>query len=140
MGGITRTLIPCGPRNPVALPETSEAKLVDFELATEAENAAQRAYAPYTKSYAGAVIRLTNGQRCWGASAESAAFNPSVSPLQMALLALFVHGGSVQDIQSACLAENPQSPITYKGSDAALLAAVAPWASLWLMPLEEHES
>merc|ERR1712032_1718464 len=45
--GITRTLIPWGPRNPVALPETSEAKLVDFELASEAENAAQRAYAPY---------------------------------------------------------------------------------------------
>jgi hypothetical protein len=39
----------------------------------------------------------------------------------------------VQDIAGTCLAEDPSSPITYKGSDAALLAAVAPWASLWLV-------
>lgn len=134
--GMSSTMIPWGEPNPVRLAESSEAKQVDPDLASEAERAAQRAHAPYTSSFAGAVIRLKSGQLCRGSCVESVAFNPSVSPMQMALLSLWWHGGQVQDIAGACLAEDPSSPITYKGSDAALLAAVAPWASLWLMPLQ----
>lgn len=134
--GISRTMIPRAEANPVSLSRTSEAILVDPELAKDAEVAAQKAHAPYTSSFAGAVLRLRDGRRCSGYAAESAAFNPSVSPMQMALLSLWVHGGQLQDVESACLAEDPSSPITYKGSDGALLAAVAPWASLWLIPLE----
>lgn len=138
--GMSRTLLPWGTPNPTALAQNSQAKQLDPQLANEAEAAAQRAHAPYTSSFAGAVLRLKNGQHCCGSAAESVAFNPSVSPLQMALLALWVHGGKVEDIESACLAEDPSSPVTYKGSDGALLAAVAPWVSLWLMPLESTAS
>merc|ERR1719446_300648 len=125
--GMRETLIPWGAPNAIGLSIDAEAKQIDRELATIAEAAARRAHAPYTSSFAGAVLVLKNGQHRWGSAAESAAFNPSVSPLQMALLALWVHGDKVQDIESACLAEDPSSPVTYKGSDGALLGAVAPW-------------
>merc|ERR1719162_2696852 len=102
-----RTMLPWGRPNPVALSKNSEAKLLDPRLAREAEAAAQRSHAPYTSSFAGAVLHLQNGKNVWGCAAESVAFNPSVSPMQMALLALWVHGAKVEDIESACLAEDP---------------------------------
>jgi len=134
--GIDRTLLPWGTANPIALPSSSEARAVDARLAHEVEAAAQRAYAPYTSSYAGAVLTDRDGRHFSGSAVESVAFNPSTSPLQAALMSLFVHGGKVEDIVSGCLAEDPSSQVTYKGSDGALLAAVAPWAALWLIPLE----
>mmetsp|Transcript_73562 Transcript_73562/g.116067 ORF Transcript_73562/g.116067 Transcript_73562/m.116067 type:complete len:462 (+) Transcript_73562:52-1437(+) len=134
--GIDRTLLPWGSANPIALPCNSEARVVDAQLAQEVETAAQRAYAPYTSSYAGAVLTDRDGRHFSGSAVESVAFNPSTSPLQAALMSLFVNGGKLEDIVSACLAEDPSSQVTYKGSDGALLAAVAPWVALWLIPLE----
>lgn len=134
--GMSRTLLSSSLPNAVELFEDSEAKLVDPILARDVVAAAQRAHAPYTSSFAGAVVRLVDGRQYCGSAVESVAFNPSVSPLQAALLALFVHGGKVEEIESACLAEDPSSPITYKGSDGMLLAAVAPWVSLWIIPLK----
>lgn len=121
--------------NPISLAADSEAKSLDPKMAEEVELAAQVAYAPYTMSYAGTVLRLANGEYCRGPCVESVAFNPSVTPLSVALVALFARGGKVEDIVAACLAEDPSAPIAYLGSDRALLAAVAPWVSLWLIPL-----
>lgn len=122
-------------RNPIALAPDAEARLVDPLLAEEAERAAQHAYAPYTSSFAGIALRLLDGNIIRGFCVESVAFNPSVSPLQMALVALFARGCTVRDIHAVCLAESPSAPVSYKGTDATLLAAVAPSASLWVMPL-----
>jgi len=122
-------------KNPIMLPEDAEAREVDPALAQMVEDAAQRAHAPYTSSYAGAVLRVNSGETFSGSSVESAAFNPSVSPLQVALVALFSQGYKIKEVELACLGEDPESPITYKGSDGALLDAIAPWARLWLIPL-----
>lgn len=121
--------------NPIELPQDAEARQVDSFLAEMVERAAQRAHAPYTESYAGAVLLLKDGTYCCGSSVESAAFNPSVSPLQVALIVLFSRGRAVEDVEMACLAEDPSAPITYKGSDSMLLTAVAPSARMWLIPL-----
>lgn len=134
--GMSSTAIPWGEPNPVTLAATSQAKALDPEITAAVELAAQRAHAPYTSSFAGVVIRTKSGQLCSGSCIESVAFNPSVSPMQMALLSLWMKGGQVQDIANACLAEDPSSPISYRRSDAALLTAVAPWATLWLIPLQ----
>jgi len=133
--GKTAALLSASEPNPIALAKNSEARLVDPALAEAAEQAAQRAYAPYTSSYAGVALRLASGQLCCGHSVESAAFNPTVSPMQMALISLLARGGKVRDIEQACFAEDPCAVTHFKTSDTALLTAVAPHAELWFMPL-----
>lgn len=133
--GKSVTLLTSDELNPIGLAADSEARSWDLQLAEEVELAAQLAYAPYTSSFAGAVLRLADGQYFRGACVESCAFNPSVTPLSVSLVALFARGGRVEDIVAACLAEDPSAPIAYLGSDRALLAAIAPWVSLWLIPL-----
>ncbi|MET0601146.1 MAG: cytidine deaminase [Baekduia sp.] len=54
-------------------------------LVLEALKAAERSYAPYTNSYAGAAVQDTTGRIFPGRLAENAAYNPSLSPLASAL-------------------------------------------------------
>jgi cytidine deaminase len=73
------------------------------ELARAALSAANRSYAPYSKSYAGVALR-TAGRRVFnGAYAENAAFNPSMSPLEVALSRLNLAGESFDAIEDAVL-------------------------------------
>ncbi|HYC59878.1 MAG TPA: cytidine deaminase [Thermoanaerobaculia bacterium] len=76
---------------------------VDDELARAALTAARRSYAPYSKSYAGIAIRTKGGTIATGAYAENAAFNPSMSPLEVALSQLNFAGGSWEDIDQVTL-------------------------------------
>ena len=62
--------------------------------------AARRSYAPYSKSYAGIAVRASDGTIVSGAYAENAAFNPSMSPLEVALSQVNLAGiafGSIED-------------------------------------------
>jgi len=54
------------------------------DLVRAALAAANMSYAPYSKSYAGVALRA-NGTTVAGAYAENAAFNPSMSPLEVAM-------------------------------------------------------
>jgi cytidine deaminase len=73
------------------------------DLAREALRAANLSYAPYSKSYAGVALRTTGGAIFAGAYAENAAFNPSMSPLEVALSELNLGGGSFDAIAEAVL-------------------------------------
>ncbi|HYI10895.1 MAG TPA: cytidine deaminase [Thermoanaerobaculia bacterium] len=75
----------------------------DDELALEALRAANLSYAPYSKSYAGVALRTADGAIYAGAYAENAAFNPSMSPLEVALSQLNLGGGSFDAITEAVL-------------------------------------
>lgn len=75
----------------------------DDPLAIAALAAANRSYAPYSKSYAGVAVRNEAGAVAAGAYAENAAFNPSMSPLQVALSVLNLGGGSLDSITDAVL-------------------------------------
>jgi cytidine deaminase len=75
----------------------------DDELAQMALVAANRSYAPYSKSYAGVAVRASNGAWAAGAYAENAAFNPSMAPLEVALSELNLRGGAFDDITDAVL-------------------------------------
>jgi cytidine deaminase len=99
--------------------------------------AASAAYAPYSGTYAGVGLRTADGSIYQGRYAENAAFNPSLSPLQGALIALTLAGGSYAAIEAAVLVEasepassHLQHSASQRASAAAVLAAVAPTVPL----------
>jgi cytidine deaminase len=100
------------------------------ELTALAVGAASRSYAPYTNAVAGVALRTSVGTVYEGCYIESAAFNPSLSPLQAALVGLIMSGESPSNITAATLAELENAPITQENVTGAVLDALAPAASL----------
>jgi cytidine deaminase len=137
------TLLPAafGPRDlglPGGLMQPASISLMLAEpsadpVVTAALAAACAAYAPYSGTYAGVALRTADGSVHQGRYAENAAFNPSLSPLQGALIALALAGGSYASIEAAVLVEasepaagHLQHSASQRASAAAVLAAVAP--------------
>lgn len=100
------------------------------ELASAAVHAASRSYAPYTKAYSGVAIRSTKGAVYQGSYLENVAYNPSLSPLQSALVGLIMAGDQFADITDAVLAEVEAAPISQMTATRAVLAGIAPRARL----------
>lgn len=75
------------------------------DVARAALDAATRSYAPYSNAYAGVALRVSDGTIVSGAYAENAAFNPSISPLEVALSMLNLRGYSWGEIEDAVLVE-----------------------------------
>lgn len=75
----------------------------DDKLANEALCAANMSYAPYSKSFAGVALRASDGTTVTGAYAENAGFNPSMSPLEVALSQLNLRGIAFDTITDAIL-------------------------------------
>lgn len=78
----------------------------DDEVARIATAAANRSHAPYSHAYAGVALRAAGGTIVGGAYAENAAFNPSMSPLEVALSMLNLRGLGWSDIAEAVLVQN----------------------------------
>jgi cytidine deaminase len=69
-------------------------------------NAANASYAPYSFTYSGVALKTGDGQIYSGSYAENAAYNPSMSPLEAAVVSLVISGGkSFADISDAALVE-----------------------------------
>lgn len=79
-------------------------------LAQAALAAANQSYAPYSNAHSGVALEAEDGTLYAGRYAENAAFNPSLPPLQAALILLNVSGGDCLKVRRAVLAE-PQSAI-----------------------------
>ncbi|MCA9916580.1 MAG: cytidine deaminase [Anaerolineales bacterium] len=94
----------------------------DDPLSKLALQMAQQSYAPYSKNWAGIAVQLTNGFVAGGPYLENVAFNPSLSPLQTALVALRMAQQSWQDIQDAVLVEQQASLSSHTPASRALLA------------------
>lgn len=90
-------------------------------LAQAALAAANVSYAPYSRAFAGAALRTTDGVIVAGAYAENAAFNPSLGPLQAALSQLNLRGGAFDTIAEAVLV---QVGTSHGSAARAVLAAV----------------
>ncbi|MGS6554521.1 hypothetical protein ACUWFG_20225, partial [Escherichia coli] len=67
--------------------------------------AANRSHMPYSKSPSGVALECKDGRIFSGSYAENAAFNPTLPPLQGALILLNLKGYDYPDIQRAVLAE-----------------------------------
>jgi cytidine deaminase len=102
----------------------------DDELQHSALEAARYSYAPYSQAYSGVAIG-TQGDRVYGGSyIENAAFNPSLSPLQSALVQLIVAGEDYSAITRVVLAEIKDAKISQVSVTRAVLSTVAPAAEL----------
>jgi len=91
------------------------------ELAQVALAAMNLSYAPYSQYYCGIALELHCGAMFQGRYAENAAFNPSLSPLQVALVQIVMAGQTVKDVVRAVLVENANSPISYAKEVESLL-------------------
>jgi cytidine deaminase len=96
--------------------------------------AANASYAPYTSSYAGVALKTSDGGIYSGQIAENAAFNPSMSPLEQAIVNLVISGGKTYaDIADAVLVE----PSNAKASQIAATREVL--ATITRVPLRVFE-
>lgn len=87
-----------------------------------------RAHAPYSKAPAALVLELADGNMVTGLPIESVAFNPTIQPVQSALVDLLAHGYDYAAITRATLATTSGGPVDYGRSTAKLLGSVAPHA------------
>ena len=99
-----------------------------------ARNAAANAYAPYSNSPSGIALRSRRGNVYRGSYIENAAFNPSLPPLQVALVAMALANEEFGDIAEVVLAEAVNNSISQLSATKSLLAAIAPRAEFRLLP------
>lgn len=100
------------------------------EAVAAAVDAAERSYSPYTKSASGVALRLKDGTMVCGSYLETAAFNPSLPPIQAALIGMVVQGRQPKEIDSAVLVEIEHSAVQQAGQTKALLRQLAPHTKL----------
>jgi cytidine deaminase len=96
------------------------------ELTVAALSAARKSYAPYTKAHSGVAIGTRTGRVYKGSYIENAAYNPSLPPLQTALVCLVVSGESYSAISEVVLVEVESAPISQRSVAEAVLSAIAP--------------
>jgi cytidine deaminase len=103
-------------------------------VAQAARYAAANAYAPYTNSPSGVAIRSRRGNIYRGSYIENAAFNPSLPPLQVALVAMTLATEEFSDIAEVVLAEAANNSISQLSATKSLVAVIAPRAEFRLLP------
>ena len=95
------------------------------DVAKAALQAANRSYAPYSLSYAGVALKTRDGGIYIGSVAENAAFNPSMSPLEAAVVTLTINGGKdYRDITDAVLVEAAASKASEIGATRDVLGTM----------------
>ncbi|WP_286298245.1 cytidine deaminase [Vibrio apostichopi] len=95
-------------------------------VVVDALTALNRSHAPYTKNLSGVSLQLTTGEIFTGAYAENAAFNPSLPPLQVALIQLKLAGFDFEQIENAALVEMADGSISHLADTQSTLEAINP--------------
>lgn len=93
-------------------------------LCQAALQAANRSHAPYSQALSGVALQMADDKIFAGSYAENAAFNPSLPPLQAALIMLNLSGYDVLQIQRAVLAEAPDARLIQRQATFATLQAL----------------
>ncbi|QKJ87831.1 Cytidine deaminase [Paramixta manurensis] len=86
--------------------------------------ATNRSHAPYSQAHSGVALEMRSGAIYGGSYAENAAFNPSLPPLQAALILANMHGEDCAAIARAVLAETADSKLSQAPATEATLAAL----------------
>jgi len=98
---------------------------IDDYVVNAALEAANTSYAPYSFSYGGVALKTSDGSIYTGSVAENAAFNPSMSPLEAAVVTLTINGGkNYSDITDAVLVEAAASKASQIGATRDVLATM----------------
>ncbi len=92
--------------------------------------AGQRSHAPYSKCPGAVVLALNDGTTVSGFAIESVAFNPTMGPLQAAMIDLIAHGYEPADIAEAAVGTRLGGHVDYALSTTELLGKLAPAAPL----------
>ena len=104
----------------------SELSIDDQELIAKAHSAANDAYAPYSKFYVGAAIRLENGEICLGNNQENAAYPSGICAERVAVFSASATHPNMKVIKIAVVAHsneiNINKPISPCGACRQVLA------------------
>ncbi|HHC6504141.1 TPA: cytidine deaminase [Vibrio parahaemolyticus] len=95
-------------------------------LIQQAVEAMNMSHAPYTNNLSGLALELANGRVFKGAYAENAAFNPSLPPLQVALIQVLLAGETFDSIKATALVENSKGKISHLADTQSTLEALNP--------------
>ncbi|WP_437609708.1 cytidine deaminase [Erwinia sp. V71] len=93
-------------------------------LEQQAIAAASRSHAPYSQAHSGVALEIADGQIFAGRYAENAAFNPSLPPLQAALILRNMHNASAEPVVRAVLAESTSAKLSQRSATEATLKAL----------------
>ena len=104
-------------------PHQLHAPLID-ELQQQAIAGANKSYSPYTLSPSAVALQTSRGVYV-GRYAENCAYNPSLSPLQSALIALHFSRDVISDISAAVLVESTSAQVSQRDVTASLLAQLS---------------
>lgn len=103
---------------------------LEARLREAAEAAAREAHAPYSWCPAGFAVADGEGKVYAGGCLESAAYNPTLGPVQAAIVAMVAAGGGpAVDVVAAALVEKEGAVVAQEATARIFLAAVAPQAS-----------
>lgn len=80
-------------------------------LLSAATEAANQSHAPYSESHSGIAVQLKDASLFTGRYAENAAFNPSLPPLQAALIMVNLAGKDIHAIEQAVLVEKQDATV-----------------------------
>jgi len=109
-------------------PENHQLHLVtpsEAPLVLTALEMANKSYAPYSKSYSGVALLTQTGQIYAGPYAENVAFNPSMSPMQAALIHMNMCGQSFDGLQAAVLVETQEAICSQVEVSRAVLHSIS---------------
>jgi cytidine deaminase len=101
-------------------------KSVSDEVSKAALAAAGASYAPYSKAYSGVGIRLNDRSIHRGAYIENAAFNPSLPPLQVALISILNSRKTFDQITDVVLVEMEKPVVSQEAVTREVVGAIAP--------------
>src|SRR5476649_2365013 len=93
-------------------------------LTQQALQACNQSHAPYSQSHSGIALETHSGKIFAGRYAENAAFNPSLPPLQGALILLNLSGEDCLKVRRAVLIEHPQPLVSQGDATRSTLAAL----------------
>lgn len=117
--GLTGNLLTClGKRDPGQ----------DTSLIAKALEAALNSYAPYSLSKSGVAIITKDNKIYCGSYLENVAFNPSLSPLQTALIALVADLRDYSEIVEVVLMEQISAKISQEVMSREIIHKIAPKA------------
>ncbi len=103
---------------------------MDYSLRTFALMAIVDSYAPCSNAKSGIALQTNDGRIYKGSYLETVAFNPSLSPLQVALVSFVADGRSYDEISSVLLLEQEEAKISQEMVTREVLKQIAPQAEL----------
>lgn len=115
------------PPSPVVIALKGSHAAEDKSLAKALE-AACRAYAPYSKARSGVAVMTADGSVYSGSYIENVAFNPSLPPLQVALISMLRARKNFDEIREVTLVELDDAAISQRAAIEATISSIAPKA------------